>query len=88
MQVGGGLVDRLPVSTVYALNVIVPIEPLVALYIVQVVLVRSSGGGPTSILAEPLYALPVILVIVLRGGKSPNVLVQLGHNVVSIPYTT
>ena len=57
----------------------------VALYIVQVLLVRSSSGGPTLIVAEPLYALPVILVIVLPGGKSPNVLVPLGHNVVSIP---
>ena len=69
----------------YALNVIVPIDLLVALYIDQVVLVRSSGGGPTLIVAEPLYALPVILVIVLPGGKSQNVLVPLGHNVVSIP---
>ena len=69
----------------YALNVIVPIDPLVTFYIDQVVLVRSTGGGPTLIVAEPLYALPVTLVIVLPGGKSPNVLVPLDHNVVSIP---
>ncbi len=50
-------------STVYALNVIDPIDPLVALYIVQVVLVRSTDAGPTLIVFVWL-SLPVAFVLV------------------------
>jgi hypothetical protein len=69
MYVGGGLVDRLPfsspVSTVYALNVIVPIDPLVALYMVQVVLVRSSGRGRPTLIVAWLSLLVAFMLVSL-----------------------